>query len=65
MNYIKELLEEKKAEIEAQGGSTDSIDRAINRFRDTVEIKAIIQERKGQRKPTRQLEDELASRGEQ
>ncbi len=64
MGDSREDLEVKKTEIKASGGWTGPINRQINRCKETDEIRAEIQTRQSQRKPTKQLEEELVSRGE-
>jgi len=58
-----QLPEERKAQIEKAGGWTGPINREINRTKSTNDIRSEIAERQAQGKSTRQLDDELNSRG--
>lgn len=58
-----QLPEERKAQIEKAGGWTGPINREMNRAKSTNDIRSEIAERQAQGKPTRQLQDELNSRG--
>lgn len=58
-------LESEKASIRAAGGWTGPTNRAINRTLSTSVIDAKIADRRGRGLPTKQLEDERASRSDE